>query len=457
MSLSDKIFSFVYNTQSQHLPKEALQRAKHCFLDALGVIVAGHQHRASQLILDYVKNLGGRQDATALVSGYKTSAPLAGLINGTTGHILDFDDTNFELEGHPSVVLIPAIMAAGEKVGASGLDLLIAYVLGFEAACKIGKGVNPGHYRRGYHATSTIGVFGATIAAGKILRLSPSELGNAWGIAGSRSSGLRANFGTMTKALHAGLAAHDAVMAVFLGKSGFTANSRILETDLGFGQVMSSEFDFETSFNNLGNPLSIISSGVAFKKYPSGALTHPAVDATLGLLQENQINPAQIKKIKCGTNEELFKILIHPHPSNGLEAKFSLPYCLARACLDGKLEMDDFTDEKVRDPRVQGIMRRVIHYVDPENGWGQKRFGASSKVTIELESGQIYEKSVEGAKGTPGNPLSFEELANKFRACVKDILTYEQIERVVYHINEMEKVKDVSEIVKLLISGGKES
>lgn len=452
MSVSEKLFSFVCDTDYRHLPKEAINRAKHCFLDGLGVMVAGSVHPASNIVLDYARSLGGKTDATALGSGFQTSLPLAALINGTQGHILDFDDTNFEFEGHPTTVLLSAILATGEKMGASGQEALASYILGFEAACKIGRGVNPGHYRRGYHATSTIGVFGATIAAGKIMRLSPKELGHAFGIAGSRSAGLRANFGTMTKSLHAGLAAHDGLMSALLGKLGYTANPRILETEWGFGQVMSPTADFRNPFENLGDPLDILSSGVAVKKYPSGALTHPAVDAALGLIQENHIDPSKIKKIRCGTNDEIIKVLIHPWPQIGLEGKFSIPYCLARSCLDGKLEINDFTDERVRDPLVQALMKKITNYVDPEIVQKGYKFKAPAKVTIEMENGQIFEKTAERAKGDPDDPLSFEELAQKFRNCARGILNDSQREKAIQMVAGMENISNISEVIQLLIS-----
>ena len=451
MSATEKLVSFVCDTDYSHLPGEAIQRAKSCILDGLGVILAGCEHPASRLILDYARNVGGNSEATAIGSGFRTSLPLAALINGTMGHVLDFDDTNSEARGHLTTVLLPTLLAMGEKIKAPGKDLLAAFVLGFEAACKIGRAVNPEHYMRGYHATSSIGIFGATTAGGKLLGLSPIELAYAYGIAGSRSSGLRSNFGTMTKSLHAGLAAHDAIMAVSLGKGGYTSNSQILETEGGFGQVMGREANFDKAFQNLGDPLAIISSGVVVKLYPSGALIHPAVDAVLGLMRENHIRPADIVSIRCGTNEDLFKILIHPRPKNGLEAKFSIPYCLARACLDGKLGIEDFLDEKVLEPRVQGLMKRVVHYAEPEIDPPDQTFRAAAKVTINLASGQVLVKKVEKAKGSPDDPLSFEELAQKFRVCAGGMISQDRIDKTIQLVAEMENVSDINQIVGLLI------
>jgi 2-methylcitrate dehydratase PrpD len=249
------------------------------------------------------------------------------------------------------------------------------------------------------------------------------------------------------------LAAHDAIMAVSLAKGGYTSNAQILETEGGFGQVMGREADFGKAFQKLGDPLAIVSSGVVVKLYPSGALIHPAVDAVLGLMRENHIRPAEVASIRCGTNEDLFKILIHPRPKNGLEAKFSIPYCLARACLDGKLGIEDFLDERVLEPRVQGLMKRVVHYAEPEIDPQDQTFRAAAKVTIELESGQVFVKKVEKAKGSPDHPLSFEELAQKFRICAKGIIPADQIDKTIQVVEGMENVPDVSKIIGLLIGG----
>lgn len=456
MSGTKMLVSFIYNINYDHLPKEAIRRAKHCLLDGLGVMLAGYRHPATQVVLDYSRNLGGKPHATVIGSGFKTSLPLTALINGTMCHVMDFDDTNWEVRGHLTTVLLPTILAVGEKIGASGKELLLAYILGFETACKIGKAINPSHYERGYHSTSTIGIFGATTAAGKLLGLSSLELAYAYGIAGSRSAGLRANFGTMTKSLHAGLAAHDSITAVLLAKLGYTSNSQILETEWGFGQVMSPEANFETPFQNLGNPLDIISSGVVVKQYPSCARTHTALDAALGLIHENHIDPSEIVRIKCGTDAGCFKILIHPRPQNGLEAKFSMQYCLARACIDGQLDIDHFTDEKVRDPQVQTLMERVTHYIEPDIVQKGYQFRAAAKVTMELKSGRILEKTIYKAKGNPENPLSYKELVQKFRGCAKDIIDDDHIEKVIHFIDEMETISDIREVIRLLISNQKE-
>jgi 2-methylcitrate dehydratase PrpD len=174
-------------------------------------------------------------------------------------------------------------------------------------------------------------------------------------------------------------------------------------------------------------------------------------------MRESHILPEEIAGIRCGTNEDLFKILIHPHPKNGLEAKFSIPYCLARACLDGNLGIEDFRDDKVLEPRVQGLMKRVVHYAEPDIDPQDQTFRAAAKVAIQLENGQVFVKKVEKAKGSPDDPISFEELAQKFRTCAKGVIHGENIERIIQVVKEMEEVPDINHILRLLMKRRKPS
>ncbi len=451
MSATDKLAHFVYETNYSNLPENAISKAKQCFLDGLGVMLAGYKHPMTKIIIDFVKELGGRPDATVILSGLKTSLPLAALINGTMGHVMDFDDTNWIVRGHLTTVLLPSILSVGQKVKAGGKEVIAAYILGFEAACKIGRSINPYHYSSGYHSTSTIGVFGATTAAGKLLSLTPKELAFAYGITGSRSAGLRANFGTMTKSLHAGFAAHDGIMAALMGKLGITSNPNILESDCGFAKVMSSEANLEALFQNLGNPFDLLASGVVVKQYPSCAWTHPAVDAVIELIRDNLIKSSDIISIKCGTSEESFNILIYPQPKNGLEAKFSMPYCLARACLDGRLGLDHFEDENVQDPLVLSLMKRVFHYIEPDIVRKGYEFRTASKIRLELINGLVLEKTIDKATGNPEIPLSFDQLDNKFRTCSDGLLGNDNIERVIQFIDTLENCIDINDFIRILV------
>lgn len=450
MSLMYKLTNFIADINYSMLPQESINIAKKCLLDGLGVTLAGACHPAARKLQNFCKNLNCSSRTSILGSDIKTSPPLAALVNGTMCHVLDFDDTNWIIRGHPTTVLLPTILAVAEDLGVGGKDILLAYILGFEVACKIARAINPGHYDRGYHSTSTIGIFGAVTAAGKLLKLTPKELAYAFGIAGSKSSGLRANFGTETKSLHAGMAAHDAITAVLLAKNGYESNSSILDSEWGFGHVMCPKANFASSFEKLGEPFDIVFSSVTVKRYPSCARTHTALDALFELLEKTGIRLSDIAGIKCGTDEECFNILIHPLPNNGLEAKFSMPYCIAKGCIDGELTLAAFEDKNIKDPSVRDLMQHIDHYADPsiiEKGYDLR---ASAKIIIKLKDGRTFENTVCSAKGGPENPLSFEELADKFSICAKSIIDLENIDKIIHLISRFEHITNLNTIIKLL-------
>ncbi|MFH1300152.1 MAG: MmgE/PrpD family protein [Planctomycetota bacterium] len=447
-----KLALFICATTSADIPQEAFQSAKNCLLDGLAVGLAGSQHPSVNMITEYVRSNGGGTDAAVIGSGFKTSLPMAGLVNGTMCHVLDFDDTSWKLRGHPTAVILPAALAVGEKVGANGTEVLLAYILGFEAVCRIAGAIQPANYNRGYHSTSAIGIFGAATAAAKLLKLSPDQLRCAYGIAASKSGGLRANFGTPTKPLQAGFAAHDGIVSAMLAKLGYGANPDILETEFGLAHVLGEGEPNEAPFGAPESPLAILSSGVVVKQYPTCARTHTAIDAALSIVLTHHITPSQIANILCETDDETFKILIHPLPQTGLEAKFSMPYCLARACLEGGLGLEHFRDETIGDPAVRELMDRVQHRVSDaivEKGFD---FRASSNVIITLTDGRVFRKSVDKAKGNPEIPLSFEELSNKFLTCSEPVLESENVAKVLSVINHFENVTDVRDLMRLVIS-----
>ena len=233
MKITENLVSLVRNTDYKNLTENCILEAKKCILDGIGITLAGSRHKASRILKKYVMEIGGGRHSTIFGNNpIKSSVSNSALVNGVACHVLDFDDTHRILGGHPTAVILPVVLALGEYTNSSGKDILTAFILGVEISCKIARGVNPYHYQTGYHVTSTIGVFGATAAAGKLLKLSNEELIYALGIAGSMSSGLKENFGTMTKSLHIGLAASNGIKAALLARKGLTASKQILEGEL---------------------------------------------------------------------------------------------------------------------------------------------------------------------------------------------------------------------------------
>src|ERR671922_334024 len=237
MDVTTQLAAFVADTAFADVPSQAYARAKEAMLDGLGCALVGSPTPIGKLMTRYVREHGGAPHAGVIGSGFKTAAPLAALANGTMAHAVDFDDVNWNMSGHPTVPLLPAALALGQEVHASGSDVLLAYTLGFEVESKIGLGVNPRHYDLGWHATSTLGTLGAAAACAKLLGLDVDKTRRALGIAASTAAGLRQNFGTMTKPLHPGQAAMNGVTAAQLARLGWTADANILEAPYGFCQL----------------------------------------------------------------------------------------------------------------------------------------------------------------------------------------------------------------------------
>lgn len=440
--------SFVSNTTYRDLSGNAISEAKKCILDGIGVTLAGSTYEGIQPLKALVLEMGDRARARTLgMDSIWTSALNAALINGVAGHVLDFDDTQIILGGHPTAVVLPVVLALGEYTGASGQEVLMAFIVGIEVSCKIAAGVNPFHYQSGYHVTSTIGVFGAAAAAGKLLKLGPPELTYALGMAGSMSSGLKENFGTMTKSLHVGLAASHGVMAALLAQKGYTASTKILEGDLGFGNVLSKHCRFDKIVKNFGSPWEIETPGITRKKYPSCARTHSAIDGLLNIVRKNPIRASDLAEIECGTDESAFKVLIHPSPRTELEAKFSMPYCLAVAFLEKNVLLKDFQQERIDDPRIHHLMKKVNHVSDRGIVARGYEYRGTAKVRVKLNNGMEFSETVETCRGDPRNPLTDEEMMEKFYQCVTGVIDPEKGKSALERINHLETQGDILGLV----------
>jgi 2-methylcitrate dehydratase PrpD len=284
MGATRQLASFVVDTSFAGIPAPAYARAKEAILDGLGCALVGSPTPIGKLMTRYVRERNETPRASVIGGGYKTSAALAALANGTMAHALDFDDVNWSMSGHPTVPLLPAVLAVGQEIHASGVDVLLAYTLGFEVETKVGLGINPRHYDLGWHATSTLGTLGAAAACAKLLGLDVENTCMALGIAASTAAGLRQNFGTMTKPLHPGQAAMNGVTAAQLAQLGWTADANILEAPYGFCQLYTgtNQYNLDDIVKRLGNPYELLATGVAIKQYPCCAFTHRALDAVAG-------------------------------------------------------------------------------------------------------------------------------------------------------------------------------
>jgi 2-methylcitrate dehydratase PrpD len=449
--VTDTIAQFICHTQWEDIPQETIEMSKLHILDTMGVLFAGCREKIAAIVKEYIKSLGCRQECTLITQGIKTSAQYAAFGNGIIAHVLDFDDYEIISKAHPSATVLPAVLALGEKLQASGKECLGAYLLGVEVVSKIGRWISPGHYNKGWHSTATLGTLGAASASSKLLKLDPEKTRMAIGIAASMSSGLRGNFGTMTKALHAGHAAKNGVEAATLASLGFTASKNILEQDLGFCNIFAeNNFDLQKMASDLGSSFSIISPGFGKKPYPSCASTHSFLDGILHLINKFDIKVEDVDSVECGIPYLYQKILIHSNPQTGLEGKFSLEFCVALALQERTVNISQFADSKVNEPKIRELIKRIRRVIIEKDG-GKGTQSPGAVVTVHMKDGKSYSHKAEERKGSPANPLARHEIINKFIDCAELNYTKDRIDQILKVVMNIEKVYDIGELIKLTI------
>lgn len=447
MGLTETLARFVAETRYDDIPDEARTLARQAILDTLGVALAGSREEVGRIVAELAAEAGGVPEAGVLGMPLRVPAAEAALVNGTFGHALDYDDVSLSMVGHPSVPLLPGLLALGEKLHASGRQLIEAFVLGFEVECKIGHGLGPSHYARGWHATSTLGSLGAAAACGRLIGLDVEGMRMALGIATSLASGSRQNFGSMTKPLHAGHAARNGLLAALLAGRGFTADRDILDSPLGFGSLFAPEGDWdpEVVVAHLADPWDIVSPGIIVKKYPCCFAAHCALDAVLEVMDGAPIAPQDVEQVEVSIPTGAAQPLIHSRPQTGLEGKFSLEYCLAAALLDGGVRLASFTDQAVQRPEAQALLRRVRPSQGP--GEAHRVLGGYARVAVVLKDGTRLETQVDHPRGSPQAPLSREELAGKYRDCAAIALPEGAVEQSLRLLSDLESLDDVSELM----------
>ena len=451
MGVTEQLAEFIIESSIDTMPAQAIKTAKEAILDCFGVTLAGAATSDGRIMTAFVQEVGGNPVATVIGGGFRTSPPWAALANGTMGHAEDFDDSAYAMLGHPTVPLLPAILALGEQRKASGKDIIESYIVGFETESKLGRAMIPsGHYQRGWHATGTLGTMGAAAASTKLLGLDVQQTRMALGIAASQASGIRQNFGTMTKPFHAGHAARSGVVAAMLAKGGFTAHASIIEEQLGFCNVFKGDNPYELAniTTGLGDTLEITASGIAFKLYPSCHETHACINTALELSKKHGIQPDDVESIDCTVSELIATVAFYTEPRTGLEGKFSVEYCIARALHSGKVGLEDFSDEKVNEPEVRKTMKKIRRHLDPS-----QRGLSLIEMVIKLTDGREFQqRSDEMLKGFPQNPLTREELATKYRGCAQLLLAPKDVERSMALIESLEDLGDITELMDIAIN-----
>lgn len=460
MGITQEIASYVAGTHYRDIPGDVIQLARGFILDGLGVALAGSTDECARIVQRQIRQTGGSAECSVLGTSVLAPAAKAALANGVAGHAMDYDDTQlstskeavYGLLTHPTTPVLAAVLALGQKQKITGAEFLLAYILGVEVECRIADAINPRHYQSGFHSTATMGGLGAAMAAGKILGLKEPQLLTTLGIAASMASGLRENFGTMTKPLHAGRAAENGVSAALLARDGFTAAPNILEAGRGFFNAMAGGYDDSKIGGRLGSPYFMKRPGISIKPYPSGSLSHPAQDLILDLVKEHDVKAENIGRIDVGTNSNVPNALIYPMPKTALEGKFSIPFCMAIAVLERKAGIAQFHDRKVRAKNVIELMKRVTLYVDEELerlGYDQVR----SKVRIKLTDGRILEGRYDVARGHPSKPMSWAELTEKFRDCAGLVLSQKNIDKTIRLVEQFQDLKSLRPLMSTLTNG----
>jgi len=431
-------------------PPAARDAAARAVLDTVGVTLAGACEPAARIVQEVIAADGvGSAACRVIGTAMCSAAPQAALANGTAAHALDFDDMCFVSLAHPSAPLVTAALAAAELAGAPGRALLDAYVVGFELEGRLGTVMNPRHYQRGWHCTSTLGTLGAAAAASRLLGLDSEATDHAIAIAASEASGLKENFGTMVKPLHVGLAARNGVLAALLARQGMTASQRALDGPQGFLAAMDGErTTLGDALADLGRRWEILDTGITVKLYPSCAGTHPTLDAVLDLRRREQFTGDDIDRIDVDVDSIVPTILLYARPETGLEAKFSMPFCAAAAALDGHVGIETFEAARLRDPRIGGLMERVEMRVDPALDAATPLTRA--RVHVTLRGGRVVTQEADGARGYPERPASDEELAAKFLSCARRTLPDAAAMRALNGLRAIDTLADVRSLTAAL-------
>jgi len=457
--LTRYVAQFIVNTRYEDIPADVMALGKKSILDGFGLALAGSVSTLAPIMKEYIQSLGLCAGKSSLIGTIQKVPPrFAAFANGTFIHADDYDDTQlavakdrvYGLLTHPTVPVLPPAFALCELGALSGQHLLTAYHVGVEVVCKIAEAISPRHYNDGFHTTGTVGVFGSVAACAKLRGLDVTKTEYALGVAAAEAGGLRENFGSMTKPFHAGHAAEAGVVAADLADLGWTAAPNILEAQYGFFHAGGGSFDPSAIVDRLGKPWSLASPGVSIKPYPSGSLTHPAMGEMMRLIRQYDIKPAEVEKVDVGANHSMVTTLLHHHPTTGLQAKFSMEFGISILLLERKAGLAQYTDAVVQRPDVQEMIRRVNFYVDPEAE--QAGFDKMTSILkVHVKDGRTLTGRAQFAKGSPANPMSYDEVADKFRGCA-DYAKWpkEKAEAVIDFVRTLDGAPDVSRLTVML-------
>jgi 2-methylcitrate dehydratase PrpD len=451
MGATTVLSEFASRTRFGDITAEAIAATKRHILDCTGVGLAATVEPAGRIVLDVTRSQGGTPQARVFGFDRRTSAVSAAWANGSLSHLLDFDDTGFS---HPTACILPAALALSEEAGASGADLVAAVCVGlevFERMSLSGRVHEPELRRRGFHPTSLYGCSAAAAAAGSIAKLDPAQMAVAIGLAAANAGGLTQHFGTWGKGIHAGNSARAGVTSVLLAARNYFADPDGLDGDYGFYAAFHGEGNFDLSkvAEGLGTHWSIVDPGLTVKRYPCCGGNLRALDAALGLIEEHGIRFDDVEQLEVDVHPDLLNTVRFHEPTQGFRGKFSLDYVLAAMLLDARVDLDSFSDAYCNAPRMRASLGKVRINTHPE--WGDDQASRrKSPVTITMKDGRKLTKMVDKVRGSPGNPMTRDELIAKYHGCASRVLTGERLERSIMALENLEKLASVGELMDTL-------
>lgn len=443
--IEQELVKFVKEARYEDFPEEVIHQAKICLLDLVGAACAGATALPGHVVTEIIEEAGGSPQAVLIGRKERVPALSAALGNGLYAHGLEFDDLHRKSILRPGSPIIPAALAAAEKVGASGKDLITAIIVGYEVGIRIAEAMTPSHYQF-WHTTGTCGTFAAAVAAGKVLNLNEEQLMHAIGHAGTQAAGLMelhySPEGMISKPLHASKAAQNGLFSAMLAAGGYTSTKTMLSGEKGFLRVFAPKAKMEKIVEGIGTDYKIMQ--ISFRLYASTRHTHAGIDLALRLREEN-IKPEDIELLRIQTYGVARDLVGDPFPETIYEAKFSMPFCVSTALVYGHVGMEDFTEERLHDPVLEELMSHCTVEIDPlldahyPDKW-------AAKLNVILRNGSVIHEQTDFPKGDPENKVSLDELHTKFRRLSSMLLPPSKIEAWLEQIMKVETFDNIHDM-----------
>jgi 2-methylcitrate dehydratase PrpD len=443
MGVTKELIMFLLKTRFEDFPPAVVQRGKELIIDFIGGALGGSQTRVSNILTDYIREKYSAHEAGVIGKNFRTTAAYASYLNGIFNHSTELESVSQRTSPNPLAV-IAVSLAVGEKLNCSGKDILEGFILGFEIQGRIGGSSLAGVSKKG--RISIFNHLGAAATASKLMKLDLSQARMALGIVAMQAGGLIANVGTMAHVLELAVPARDGIEAAELAARGVTSHPDIIETPQGFCDALIEEggYDLKKMTMDLGKSFQVFDPGISIKKYPCCYRSHLAIDALFDLMTQHHLSYDDIENVTVEINLYDSYLMKFSNPQTGEEAKFSYPHILGTAILKGKVWIDSFTDECLKDRKYQEAKKKVNVIVHPE--WPPGRVDARTPVTIRLKDGREFSKEIK----SPQEP-DLDQLIDRYRESAIGILKQDQTEKSIDLLLNLERVKDVSEIMSLLV------